>query len=218
MSFTEVYIILTDITVISSLVPILFCVYKIRALDASLWALFLYFLSCFVLNVLLYFFEEKNQNIAVNIFQVWEFSVICLIYYQLFSQKAIKRILIVTWILFLCFAGKIFILDRKKDDIDDTVNSVESVLIIILTGAYFYKLFIDPSIRKLHKYHFFWINLSFLLYFSAALVLFLSSDFIANSSKTIGISLWTLHHILDITTNILMCIGIWNLKPISPSS
>lgn len=210
----NVFNLLTEISRYSVLIPIIASLIKIKALNKTLRALLFYLMACLLAEVLSFilFEEEKKVNIVFNCFTVLEGIIICYIYYIELLESKFRALALFALGFLLFSASYFFVVKHLLTERDNTVSTVEAVLIVILSGLYFYKLTLDNRFPKLETYYFYWINFAFLLYFGGAFLLFMNTDFIEKSSPTTVYTLWGLHQALNIISYILLSVGIWKLK------
>ncbi|MCC6371210.1 MAG: hypothetical protein IT236_09420 [Bacteroidia bacterium] len=124
-----------------------------------------------------------------------------------------KILTLFLYLIFLLFAALTFIAFNKFSEADTIVRTIEAAIIIVLSGAFMYKLQMDDNVKEPTKLYSYWINLSFLIYFSGVFMLFMNMDFLRKSTQTTAYIFWGLHQFLNFTTNILISIGVWKLKP-----
>ncbi|MEO6305868.1 MAG: hypothetical protein ABIP51_22165 [Bacteroidia bacterium] len=205
----ERYAILEKFSAYSVYIPTLLCLYRIKALNKSLWALVIYLLLCILSDQLSWFINGEYRNVLMNIFTIFEYALIVFIYYEQFDYKKIRLGIIIISITFLFLYIFILIYQKNYSSVDTILSPIESAIIAILAGSYLVKFLVDPKIEKLKKHYFYWINLGFLLYFPVAILLFLSFDFLKVCKPSTLYLVWGIHLILNTIKNILLTIGIW---------
>lgn len=214
MSLQELYKLISNIAAFSVLLPIFFSILRIKVLNKTLWALSIYLLLCFTSDriSLILIGSDDIANIVFNSFTIIECTIICFIYYNELIEKKTRFLIRLALGFFLFLASWIFVFRSGFNKVDSLVSTIEALLIIVISGLSFYHFFIDKKITSLGNHYFYWINVSFLLYFSTSLLLFLNTDFIENCSPRSSYLLWGLHQIISIACNILLSVGIWCMK------
>lgn len=214
MTWNELYTVLAKISALSVIVPLTVFGLWFKLLDNSLRALFFYLLFCGVADLLSFISLEQNLPIYVilNSFAVLEFLAICYLYHKVFRERRFTRIISVSVFVFVCVAFVRFAVERLFNDEDNVVSTFASIIIAAFAGICLYKQLIDPRLVKLIEYNFFWINLAFLVYFSASFIIFSSNDFIVNSSETTSQIIWSIHQFLNIMANTFIFVGLWQAK------
>lgn len=211
---SDVYAILEKFSAYSVYIPAILCLYKIKALNKALWALFIYLVVCILTDQVSWSMDGSQKNFLFNAFTVLEYFFVSFIYYMKFESKKIRVGLIVISAVFLSLSFFIFAIERKHNSVDIIISSIESVILAIFGGWYLVKLLVDPSITKLHEDYFYWINFGFLLYFSVAMLLFLSNDYLKQCNPSTFYLVWGIHLILNTIKNVLFAVGIWTKRNI----
>ncbi|MDP1802989.1 MAG: hypothetical protein Q8L81_16625 [Bacteroidota bacterium] len=216
MTQEEQYAILEKFSDYSVYVPALLCIYKVKALNKSLWALFVYLLACLISDrvSLLFIENERVLNIVSNSFTIFESSLICFIYFSDFSNKKIRLGIILTYLTLIILSFIVFVIQKKYDKVDTIISPIGSAIITVLAGSYLITFLLDPNILKLYKHYFYWVNFAFLLYFSVAALLFLSNNFLNTCKPSTLYLVWGIHLILNVIKNLLFAVGIWMKKNI----
>lgn len=211
MALAEIYTLLERISAYSVYAPTLLCLFKIKALNRSLWAYFIYLIICIGSDRigLVFVNDERVSNIIFNVFAIVECGILSFIYYCEFSERKSKILISVTFFAFLFFSIFIFLFQGKIDKADTVVSVIEACTISIYAGLYMVKFLVDRKIAKLERHYFYWINLAFLLYFSSAFLLFLNNDFLKQCTSRTAYVIWGLNLVLNSVTNIFTSIGIW---------
>lgn len=214
MTLAEAYKILTHVSILSVLVPLIICILKRKALHASMKALFVYLCICLLSDVLsfLFFKNEYLLNLIVNSFTVLECVIICIIYFLEFERKDSKIIVCLIAGIFLVLALWQFIFRSLFGQEDTFISSLEAIIIMILSATYVIKFLISQEIVNLKDYYFFWIVLSNLTYFSTAFIFFLFRHYIMNAPHKFSYLIWGFHDLINISCYVLFTIGIWKIQ------
>lgn len=208
------YQILEHVSAFSVLLPVIILIIRFKALNKQLWALFLYFLFCIVAERLSLVFlpDEKKQNIVFNCFTIVEFSLLSFIYYHEATRRSIKNLFLVTWLAFILYGAVVY--NKAIGKSENSVMALEAGIMILFTYLFIYRFYVDDNRIKPTRHYFFWINLAFLIYFSAAFLLVLTLDYINQADARTAMILWGIHNMIGVASNILISWGVWKVKPV----
>lgn len=211
MSVEKYYKILTYFSACSLLVPISISLAKFRTLSARHRLFFVYLLICLFSEAISFLFIQYNVNVnyVLNVFTVIEAICLCSIFYFLFTPVVLKLTVIVLAILYFLFSISNYYYFSGIQSQDDIISTVESVLMILLSCSYFYRLLVELNVPRLESFSFYWINLGIAIYFSASFFLFMFGDFLNRCEIKTAYVLWSIHLIINIACNSLFSIGIW---------
>lgn len=216
MSFAEVYNVICIIAAGSVFFPITIAFIRIKAFNPVLKALFLYLILSLVSDVISFCLEHSkfkiNENIVYNLYSVIEGLFVFNIYLKGYKEKKNRMLVFYATIVFLGFAIWHFLFLEQFFVEDSIVNSIESALVILLSGVYFIATILDENVTKLTDRYFYWINLAFMLYFSASCLIFLNSGFLSRCSERTAVLVYSIHITINILCNVLFSIGIWKMK------
>lgn len=216
MSLSEIYNLVCVFAAITVLCPIIVAFLRIKAFNKSLKALFLFLILCLISDITSFIIvntDNSNQiDIIYNTYTVLECICVLTIYFQEYKTRKSRSIILGCFILFIIFAAHQFFWMKKYILDDNSVNSMEAVLIIVLGGIYFIKIILDENLSKLTDQYFYWINLAFIIYFSASLLIFLNSSFLTHCSPAVACVLYSIHLIVNAFCNVLFSIGIWRVN------
>jgi hypothetical protein len=153
-----------------------------------------------------------NNLFLYHFYSVVEFILLGTVYARNL-QGLIKPVylyaLIASFVLFAVINTVFF---QGLTEFNSHVTFVESLLLIGLALAYFYKLLRDTEHRKLERVPTFWINMSVLTYFSGAFLLFhVANELIAFPAEE-RTALWGTHALFNVVHYLLYAIALW-VKP-----
>lgn len=209
----NLYRVVSHIASYSVLVPMLLTLLYIKTLSNSLRVLFIYLTICFFVDRITENMEDHViLNKILNSFTLIQFFFLFLIYRIETIKKPYRLILDLVAFLYLILAIKIFIIDNRFAQSDSIMVTTLSSAFLVITGLYFALFLLDSEITNLFGNYFFWINLSFFIYFGVTLLLFFNADFIEHCSIEIAFSLYSIHQIISLFCNILLSVGIWKTK------
>ena len=215
MSLESFYYLISHISSSSILVPIACCVLRFKAFNNNiLKALFVYLILSLLsevagLNLVL---NDTRNYLIQQLYTVIECSFITYIYYNIFEQVRVKRLIIGSFLIFVILASYSFILLNGLNKPDYLLSTFESCFVVSLSWGYFYKLMTEPRKMRFTTNYVFWINSGFLLYFSVGFLLFLFNDYLENCPVSIFYFLWGLNLLSNITCNIFLSIAILKIN------
>ena len=214
MSFEGIYNVLSRISVLSAIVPLIACFLKRKAFNPTLKALSVYFCVCLLSDIFCTIFEyqDRIKHSIINTFTLFECLLICLIYFGEFKSSKLRKLVIIAVCCFLLLSAEQFLLLNKFSQVDTVVCSFEAGILILFSGIYMVIFLTTPEIKKVENYYFFWIVLSNLIYFATALVFFLCAKYIKNAPANISDLLWAIHDFINISCYLLYTIGICQVK------
>jgi hypothetical protein len=93
--------------------------------------------------------------------------------------------------------------------IDNAGRSIESVIVILLALAYFYKVFQELKVQNLLLEPFFWVSAGLLLFFSGNFLIFVFMNFILLYSKNLNAQIWVIHALMNYMLYITYAIALW---------
>lgn len=93
--------------------------------------------------------------------------------------------------------------------IDNAGRSIESVVVIFLALAYFYKVFQELKVQNLLLEPFFWVSAGLLLFFSGNFLIFIFMNFILLYSKNLNDQIWVIHALMNYVLYITYAIALW---------
>ncbi len=216
MSASEVYNLVCIISASSVFAPIVVSLLKFKVLNTPLRTLFIFLVFCLAADLVSFFLfrYEQMTNVIVNSFTILESGAISFIYYKMYNKPFARACLAMAYLIFLIVAYYVFIAKGGIYRSDEIVSAFEAGLITIISGSYFIKIFSDENNVRLGEHYFYWINLSFLIYFVAAILVFKGSAFIDRCGEPLSYYLYGLHQVFNFICNLLFSVGIWKKKAI----
>lgn len=216
MDTYTIFLILLIASVSSALIPIWYSFVNYKAFNKPLKALFIYLIFSIVSEVAL---------IGLNTFQypvfqlqfsyaVFEFFLIAYLYWLEFQKKSYRILIGCLCSIYVIGMFIAFFQHKNIDVIQDIIDIIEAIAILLLSITFFFKTIIDLEIPKLTNYPFFWLNSAFLLYFGANFFIILFNNTMKEFDQTLVYFLMSIHHIINITYNVLIAIAICKIKKI----
>lgn len=216
MNTNTIYNIFLFASIFSVLIPIWFSIKNYKAFNIQLKALFIYLIYSIVNELSILILVEFKQSISYFLFSytVFEFFLIMFLFWLEFKKKSFR--ILIGFLCTLYIIGFLIPLFQNKniDVIQDIIDIIEAIAIILLSITFFFKTIIDLEIPKLTNYPFFWLNSSFLLYFGGNFSIILFNNTMKGFDETLVSFLMYIHHIINITYNVLIAIAICKVKKI----
>ncbi|WP_299767932.1 hypothetical protein [uncultured Dokdonia sp.] len=167
-------------------------------------------LSALTSTVARYLWSIKENNLyLLHYYTVIEFCGWAAIFYLLFESTFMKRMIFWIGIGYVAFAIINSIFWEALETFNTNSRSLESVLLIFYSIAYYVKMFREKRVSRLEYNASFWINAAVLVYFSSAFLLFGFSNLLLNLSSYKIREVWGLHGIFLIVHYILITVGVW---------
>lgn len=193
------------ISISSSLLPIIFFLFfSQRNKQKKLWVIFFYIVISFFSDLTLILFQNKfNTFYLFSFFTIIEFTLFSLFYFLTYKTKTFTWILLFCYVVFMSVA--IYsLLHSTHTFFDSFTTTIEAIFIILLSILFFYEQLNDPEITFVYDTKDFWIIVAFLIYLSATLFLYISTDILSNSQRN---AVWNINNFANIIKNILFAIA-----------
>lgn len=197
-------------TALSALVAVL-CFVRFKQRETYIKLIGFSFLLGFAVNALavlmLHFQLGMYVNVPQSVFGIVSFCVTCLVYYEVLGRKH-KTALVATITLFVLFSvfNLVFL---QQMQINSYNNTVTSIVILVISTFYFYRLVIELPTTHLSQLPMFWVNTAILCFNAGTLVLFVFTSYLVNTLKSDMLSYWSLHNILSIAEHLVIMIGLY---------
>lgn len=95
------------------------------------------------------------------------------------------------------------------DQMNSNAVLVESILLIIFSIAFFYRILEEMAVKKLEQSPRFWINTSVLLYYAGSLLILGFTNLIFEQSEELSLTIWAFHSSFNILHYVLFGVGLW---------
>jgi hypothetical protein len=214
-----IYAVLKNVSFFSVLIPIGFCLAKIKTLNKTLRVLFVYFILSGLTDLLSYIFSSSCITCCYateNIFTLVQFCAFSYVYYLEFAEAWAKTAIKYIAISYLAFSAIILLFMDGLFKESNIITVLEGILLLILTFFFLYGVLKDMNNPRLTDDSFIWFSFAVMIYFSVALVLFFSDDYLRNCPKDTFKMLWSLHLLANIAFNVLASVSIWKRKVFKP--
>ena len=154
----------------------------------------------------------QNNNPIYHVYTILTGAVILSIFLSLFKDKLTKKSIQVMLTLFMTSA--IYLFFHAQGYLSNNVfsNCILSILIVLLSVLYFYKLGLEMQVENLFNNPQFLIVSSFLVFYGSTFYLLLFEDFIRSENYNLLNYTWPIHFISTIIYNLILARGVWKMK------
>ena len=196
-------------TALSAIVAIT-CFYRYKSRDRYVKLIGFAFLIGFLANVIAFAMRPLGLNPFINIppsiYVVLNFTLITIIYFDLFKRRGFDWLLIVVPVWLFGITNVLFI---QKLTINSYTHLTQSFVILIYTLIYFYRLMVELPARHIHHLPMFWINSGFLIFHAGTFFLFAFTTYLTNVLNDNLLIYWSFHNCLSIIEHIIVLIGLY---------
>lgn len=206
--------IISHLAALSTLVPLAFCIKKLKSLNYELGLLLVYISVVIITDIICWILVNQRQqtHVVYNLFTVIECSLFVQLFIRQYHQKKTKYAITFFYLFFLVISFFVFVVQKGFNKRDSVINSYSSIFLIALAIGYFYKLMNELDVPNLNEYYFTWINTGVLIYFSSTFILFLFIGFIQHIDIKMYNFFYSFNWIATISFNILLSKGISKIK------
>lgn len=148
----------------------------------------------------------------MHFFAVAETVLLGYVYLQNFKQLSWKRFSKGIMLLFPAVAILNILFVHSIWEFNSYMRMLESILLVILSLYWFYRVFQDLEIEKLTEHPMFFINSGVLLYFSGNFFIFTYYNIMSALDGQIMNEIWHIHSVLNITYNLLYGVALWKMR------
>lgn len=204
---------LQHLSAASGIIPFMFLIFKRKAFNKQLKALFIYICTCILFELFGFIslnYPPFNYYVTFS-FVIIEAGIIFYFFYTETNQPFVKKSILTVYITFVITA-LLLILLKNLPFAESVILPLQSTLILIISIILFYKIFTDSSLHNITDYPFFWFNSAFLLYFGTNLLLFLFYTNIKLCNLNLIYLVGCLPLIMGIIYNSLLAVGVWKIK------
>lgn len=201
----EILLLIAHFSSLSVLIPLSLAVIQWKKLPDNIALLRWLLIFNAIADVATYVmaFHLSMNNFLVG--EVYMFIQFTLLLYILGTQLELKKTLQVALVTFYGISLIILISYPMSTSV---LNALASLVLIIVSIVFFYKLLNELKVDNIHRQPILWIAFATLFYYSGNLFLFLASNYLINQTEHFG-TMWTLHNILNFTKNILFAVALW---------
>ncbi|MBB6003329.1 hypothetical protein HNP25_001985 [Arcicella rosea] len=195
--------------------PLIIAIIRRENFTLELKLMFVYIIVSTLTEIIATFWARylhSPNHFMLNIFSVVECLLLVLMYREVFINKLVKRITLITISVFTFFAIFNFTETSNFVKFNSLINSIACIIIIICVFIYFFQLLQTLTVQKLSVTPMFWISVACLLYFSGTLFLFLYGETVLFHKSPFFKELWVIYFILSFIFRIFLAIGLWFSK------
>jgi hypothetical protein len=154
----------------------------------------------------------ENNNPIYRVYTIVTGTVVLYVFHILCEGKWIRKVIQISYILFLGCAIFLFFHNQGYLTNDVIPSSFLCVLAIFLSIYYFYNLSLDMYVKNLLENSSFWIVSSLLIYYGTIFYLTLFEDFIRTENSNLLYYIWPILFVSTIIYNLILARGIWEMK------
>ncbi|HEV7379413.1 MAG TPA: hypothetical protein VGN64_06445 [Dyadobacter sp.] len=212
------YDILANITVIVTLLPLILIMYRKAYVDPSFRLLFIFLILRFIIDLLMFHFATYRMNnlMLYNLSIVVRYTFLSGMFFYKFENPTLKKFIVPVIVAFICFSVwdiwqcNPSFSNLKEHRIVKYASTIEALLMIFWTLAYFYELIRALKIPSLLTFPFFWICSGLLVFYSSLIFVSPALHYAIRweTMFTIGF-LDRILYIFDIVIMLLFSLGIW---------
>lgn len=207
-------IILSHISALFSLVPLMVALYNYKYIKDYFRPLFFYLVVSVIVEAIAFVLRLGNTSpkMLPYIYTLLEFTFLSLFYSMLFRhyfKPIIFNLLIILFPIISFLLCQIF----EFRSGDHYSVAIEAIVMISYCLFLFYYILKNLIFENLLQSPVFWINTGILFYFAGNFTIFIFGDFIASHREGAFPLLWkSIHTFFNISMNILFGIGFWKLR------
>jgi len=200
--------VLSILSTISGIFPVIAALYNYRQLDKVLKIAAVYCLASVLSDLVLRLMKNmgipKNWQV-IHIYIMISILLLGAMYFYAFFKKSHKKVVvIVTAIALVSVIGNVLFFEGFGD-YPSISNTVLSIMLICFSLAYFYQLLTRQEFVHIEKQGLFWINAGMLFYFSINIFLFMLFKRILLENE---LDYYMINNVTNIVANILFTAGL----------
>lgn len=207
----ETFLLLANIQTTLSAVVAILCLYKFKSREIHIRLIGFSFLIAFIANVATVAMAKLQwrefHNTPTIFYVISNFFLLTAAYYHLLGRKK-KMVFILIAVVFLITAVLNSYL-YQKSSLNSYSYVFQAIVIIVYTILYFYKLIADLPEQYIHRLPMFWINSSFLIFYSGTFILFTFTSYLTHVVKDNMITYWSFHNMLSILEHLIIFVGLY---------
>jgi hypothetical protein len=148
-----------------------------------------------------------SPNYGASLYNFFDLPVIILIFLSATKRKfgATDGVVLA---LYTCLA-LYNILFFQKQEINSYTLILKSAIVITYSLNYFYWLLMKLPTTELHRLPMFWINSSWIIFFSGNFFLFAFTSYLVHGLNNDLLLYWTLHNVLSIIETLMIIFALW---------
>jgi hypothetical protein len=197
-------------SLITLLIPLAFFITDLNRQPRSiLWlviSLFFSFSCDIAGNILIRL--GNSPNVAGTTYSLLSLIPLSLFFYYAIKWPHLKKYLWFINVVYMVFGIVNFLFIQTKY-VNSYSNSLHTLIILILSIVYFYKLLRDLPAQQLQRLPMFWIISGFFFSNAGKLVIYTVTHYLIHFVQDNMIIVWSFHNFLTIIANLLIGYGAW---------
>jgi hypothetical protein len=194
------------------IIPLFAAFYRYRYLTPAFKLLLWYYIYLAISNVVNITLPKYHIHTVFlyHIFTIFEFSFITLFYNIVFEKKW-NNIMIPMIVVFniLCIIN-FFI--QSGDKVDTYTSTLEAVIVIGYCILYLLRQNNVEEDTTWGRNGLNWVNISFMLYYSCGLFMFISTNFLMNAGLTVNLIVYSVFDAILVSQFLLAAVGFYKCK------
>lgn len=203
----DILLLIAHFSSVSILIPLVFAIIQWRRLPADIQALRWLLIICTITEFFSFFSASlaiPNQVVG-DVYMFLQFALLLYIFSLQFDRKPVLKIAYVSIVVFYLIG---LILAHSYEVSASNLNAITSLIIIVVSIIFFYKLLNELKVVYIHRLPILWIAFAVLLYYSGNLFIFLATPYLEKVPESYKI-FWTAHNTLNVIKNTLFSIALW---------
>ena len=183
MVSTFVYLLIILVFSIIGILKFKYCDITFKLLTALLF-------YTFISEVISTFLEytSGNNSIPQKIYTLFHIAIFTSIYYTIFDQPLIKKIVLFVGVIFFLYA-LYYIIKFNKSELPSYLIMLDAIILVFFSILYYFELVLNPNVENILSSGNFWLNTSVILYFTGVFIFFASFNYLLLHNKNILIQL-----------------------------
>jgi hypothetical protein len=210
MNLSQITYLVVMVAWLSGLVPLFIILMRIRDLPVEYKWLAVYFALSFLCDAAgrILYANDINPNYAANVYVFLNLIPFTFFYSYATRRRLMSPSLVVINIFFIVFCS-MNLLFIQKFGINSYTFILNSLIILVLSILFFYRLLKDLPTEHVMALPLFWIMSAFFFSQSGKLVIFSVTNYMVEYLKDNLAIVWTFHNFLTIIANVLISYGLW---------
>lgn len=153
---------------------------------------------------------HRNDLFLMPAYSIGELTLLALLYRHTLQMRAFSRVVPWAIALFICYSLMDSLLGPGLHWYRPGQQIIQSLLILVMVGLYFWKLLSELQVRYLTQEPMFWVSTGLLIYFLGYLQIALFSNYLLlHYSVQFNRNIWAAHTLLSIVLHACYCLALW---------